>query len=114
MVKVSCLLTRKADLTHEEFLDYWTGKHSDLLGSISADALKVHRYVQLRAIDGLIPGIVTASFDGVAELWVDTVQDAADWFTSEAYLSVAAADEENFLDRSKTQFLYAIEQPIFG
>lgn len=114
MVKVSCLLTRRADLTHEEFIDYWTGKHSDLLGSISGDGMKVHRYVQLRAVDGSIPGITTASFDGVAELWVDTVEDAADWFTSDSYLGVAAPDEDNFLDRSKTQFLYATEQLIFG
>lgn len=34
--------------------------------------------------------------------------------TCETYDTVIAEDEENFLDRSKTRFLYTVEQPIFG
>ena len=60
------------------------------------------------------PGVETASVDGVAELWVDSVADAAKWFTSETYTTVVAADEAKFLDRSKTRFIYATEQVIFG
>ena len=33
-------------------------------------------------------------------------------FTSEHYRTVVAADEENFLDRSKTRFLYTHEKQV--
>lgn len=33
-------------------------------------------------------------------------------FTSDHYRTAVAADEENFLDRSSTVFLYSYETPI--
>ena len=114
MVKLSILLTRRPDLTHEEFVAYWTGKHTPLLATLPPGALSVRRYVQLLPTGEQIPGVTTADYDGVAELWVDSVADAAAWFTSDAYTGAIAADEENFLDRSKTLFLYADETVVFG
>lgn len=97
--KVSIFLTRRPDQTREEFVTYWTEKHTPLLASLPPGALQLHRYMQQQATDDEIPGIGTASYDGVAELWVDSVADPAAWFTSETYNSEIAADEENFLDR---------------
>lgn len=31
MLKVSCFLVRRSDLSHEEFFRYWTEKHVPLL-----------------------------------------------------------------------------------
>ena len=70
--------------------------------------------MQLHPTDDEIPGIGTATYDGVAELWVDRVADAAAWFTSAIYTTKIAADEENFLDRSATRFLYSTETVVFG
>ena len=114
MYKITILLTRRSDLSHEEFVNYWTQKHTPLLAELPGDEVTVRRYVQLLPTDDSIPGFETAPADGVAELWVDKVADAAKWFTSETYTTVVAADEANFLDRSKTQVLYATEQIIFG
>jgi len=114
MIKVSIFLTRRPDLTREEFVTYWTNKHTPLLATLPPGALQVHRYVQLQPTDDEIPGIGTAVYDGVAELWVDSVADAAAWFTSETYNSEIAADEENFLDRSATRFLYSKTVPGSG
>lgn len=114
MTKITILLTRRSDLSHEEFVDYWTQHHTPLLAELPSDEVTVSRYVQLHPTDDSIPGVQTAPVDGVAELWVESVADAAKWFTSETYRTVVAEDETNFLDRSKTQFLYATEQPIFG
>jgi len=33
---------------------------------------------------------------------VDDIADAARWFTSETYTTTVAADEEKFIDRSRT------------
>lgn len=114
MKKITILLTRRDDLTHEQFIEYWTQKHTPLLATLPSDEVTVKRYVQLYPTDDSIPGVETAAVDGVAELWVDSVDDAAKWFTSDTYTTVVAEDEERFLDRSKTRFLYATEQVIFG
>jgi uncharacterized protein (TIGR02118 family) len=114
MLKLSVFLTRRDDLTHDEFTDYWTQKHTPLLASLPPGAVQVHRYVQLLPTQDVILGVTTADYDGVAELWVASVDEAASWFTSEAYRTDIAADEENFLDRSKTRFLYSTESVIFS
>jgi uncharacterized protein (TIGR02118 family) len=114
MIKISALRTRRPDLGRPEFLDYWTQKHTPMVASLPGGATGVHKYTQLLATEDGIEGITTAPYDGVAELWVDSVEDAAAWFTGEAYNTVIAADEESFLDRTKTRFLYTVEQPIFG
>jgi len=38
--------------------------------------------------------------------------DAAAMFTSDHYNNIVAKDEENFLDRAKTAFLYSYEKSI--
>ncbi|MFE1591232.1 EthD domain-containing protein [Nocardia sp. NPDC058705] len=113
MIKLSVFLTRRADLTHEEFVDYWTQKHTPMVAGLPGGEVPVRRYVQLLPTDDEIPGIDTAAYDGVAELWVDDIADAARWFSSETYATTIAADEEKFLDRSRTRFLYTTESPIF-
>ena len=112
LLKVSCLLTRRADLSHEEFHRYWTEKHTPMLAKPVPGSPKVHRYVQLHPIPEDVPALRTAPYDGVAEIWFDSLADAAAMFTSNHYNMVVAKDEENFLDRSKTVFLYSHEQTI--
>lgn len=114
MVKITVLLTRKDELTHEQFIEYWTQKHTPLLAELPADEVTVRRYVQQYPTGDAIAGVATAEIDAMAELWVDSVADAAKWFTSETYQTVVAADEDKFLDRSKTRFLYSTEHVVFG
>ena len=114
MIKISIFLTRRSDFTHDEFVTYWTEKHTPLLANLPPGALKVHKYAQLLPTDDEIPGVATATYDAVAELWVDNVADAAAWFTSDKYTTDIAVDEENFLDRSATRYLYSTETVVFG
>ena len=114
MIKTSIFLTRRADLTHAEFVEHWTQRHSPMLADLPSD-VQISRYVQLQPVEDSIPGVRTADeVDGVAELWTESVDDAARWFTSETYLTAIAADEENFLDRTKTRFLHATEEVVFA
>ena len=112
LLKVSCLLTRKEGTTHEEFYCYWTEKHTPMLSKPQPGAPKVHRYVQLHPIVDDVPALRTASYDGIAEIWFDDLDAAAAMFTSDHYETVVAEDEKNFLDRSKTVFLYSHENVI--
>ena len=68
--------------------------------------------MQLHPLTQTVPGLKTAAYDGVAEIWFANLADAAAMFTSDHYNTVVAADEEHFLDRAKTVFLYAYEQTI--
>ncbi len=111
-LKVSCLLTRRPDLTHEEFFRYWTEKHTPMLAKPAPGGPKVYRYIQLRTTEDSIPGTATAPYDGVAEIWFDGIADATAMFTSDHYKTVVTKDEENFLDRTKTVFLFAHEKTI--
>ena len=112
LLKVSCFLTRRPDLSHDEFFRYWTEKHTPMLAKPMPGAPKVYSYVQLQPITETVPALRTAPYDGVAEIWFDDLEGAAAMFTSDHYNTVVAKDEENFLDRSKTTFLYAKEQVI--
>lgn len=85
-----------------------------MVASLPGGATGVTKYTQLLATEDDIDGITTAPYDGIAELWVESVEDAAAWFTGETYNTLIAEDEENLLDRAKTRFLYTVEQPIFG
>lgn len=113
LLKVSCFLTRRPDLSHDEFHRYWTEVHTPMLAKPMPGAPKVHRYVQLHTIPEDVPALRTAPYDGVAEIWFDSLDDAAAMFTSDQYNTVVAMDEENFLDRSKTAFLYTHEKAVF-
>lgn len=114
MIRLSIFLTRRSDLSHDEFVDYGTQKHTSLLPTPPAEEAPLRRYVQLLPTGDEIPGMSTAVHDGVAEVWADTVADTARWFTSDTCTTTVAADEDNFLDHSRTRFLYSAESPIFG
>ena len=112
LLKVSCFLTRRPDLSHDEFHRYWTEVHTPMLAKPVPGGPKVHRYVQLHTIPQDVPALLTAPYDGVAEIWFDSLEDAAVMFTSDHYNTVVAADEAKFLDRSKTAFLYTHEKQV--
>ena len=113
LLKVSAFLIRRPDLSHDEFYRYWTEVHTPMLSTPTPGAPKVYRYVQLHTIPETVPALRSASYDGVAEIWFESLADAAAMFTSAHYNTVVAADEEKFLDRSKTAFLYTRENVIF-
>ncbi|MBK9738533.1 MAG: EthD family reductase [Actinobacteria bacterium] len=67
MFKAMIMLTRRADMSHEEFTRWWLDEHVPL-----ASALPNVRKVILNVVD---VGYDEAGFDGISELWFDS-QDA--------------------------------------
>jgi uncharacterized protein (TIGR02118 family) len=67
MFKAMILLTRRTDLTHAEFVDWWLGQHSPL-----ASSLPHLRRLVFNVVD---PGAEEAGIDGVSELWFDSQAD---------------------------------------
>ncbi|MGH7061901.1 MAG: EthD family reductase [Stellaceae bacterium] len=70
MIKSIGLLTRKAGLTHRDFVRHWLEVHAPLAHAVPG----VRRYVQSHIIEERTrPDIPTTDveIDGVAELWYD-------------------------------------------
>jgi uncharacterized protein (TIGR02118 family) len=67
MFKAMIMLTRRGDLTHAEFVDWWLKEHSPL-----ASSLPHLRKLVFNVVD---PGAEEAGIDGVSELWFDSKAD---------------------------------------
>lgn len=113
-VKLSVIIKRRPDLTFEEFDRHWVGPHADLVQSVPEFTRHVRRYVQAHVIsdytgDGdsskLQSQWGTAAFDGIAELWFDSVGDMVAAFNEPKFIEQIAPDDEKFIDQSATQLM---------
>ena len=67
MFKAMIVLTRREDMTHAEFAQWWVHEHH----SMAAALPKIRKAVFNEVADGFDE----AGIDGVAELWFDTRED---------------------------------------
>jgi uncharacterized protein (TIGR02118 family) len=94
MTKLVVLLTRRADLSRDEFRRYWREVH----GPLGAKMPGVRKYVQNHAVaDG-------APFDGFAEMWFDDTASMQAALAS-AESAAAGADAPNFIERTQLLFV---------
>jgi uncharacterized protein (TIGR02118 family) len=112
MIKATVHLFRRSDLSPDEFVSYWRDEHAPLLRSLPDFTSRVHRYTQQYRLADLPPGLPLLDCDGVAEIWLESPVDVVDMFQSPAYQQIVVADEENFLDRSRTKLLLTSERNI--
>lgn len=98
MYKHVALLVRQDGMTHEEFVDYWQSNHTPIAKEIEG----VVRYQTVQPVD---PSV--AEFDGIAELYFETLDDLhaalgsegdRDYDPSLEMAAKARADVDNFLD----------------
>jgi len=123
MVKLVFPLRRRPDLSREEFQRYWRESHAPLVRS-HAEALRIRRYVQVHTtttpLDDALResrGAAVEPFDGVAELWWDSVDDLVAAQSSEAGAAAAGellADEANFIDLDNSPVWLAEENVVIG
>jgi len=113
VIKLTAFLTRKPDLSEEQFSAYWREKHAPLVLSLAPFTSLVRRYIQQRPAEGVSNQLPLVPYDGIAELWFDNLGDVLKLLGHELFLSVVAMDEENFLDRSRTAIFISQETAIF-
>jgi hypothetical protein len=87
------------------------------------DALRIRRYVQLHSMDETVSAGIRASrnappqFDGVAQLWYDSLEDlaalAGDPAAREAG-RLLLEDEKTFIDLPKSPLWWGEEKVIIG
>jgi uncharacterized protein (TIGR02118 family) len=98
MIKRVSLVRRKPDWTHEAFIAHWMGPHADIVK-------------QLPGLRGLRFGPVlrwtpeASSWDGIGELWFDSIEAADAAFASEPCASLLKADRALFLGEGQSAFV---------
>jgi uncharacterized protein (TIGR02118 family) len=117
VIKLMFCVHRRADMSAEEFHRYWRDVHGPLVQTV-ASVLGIRKYVQAHTATGPVGEALAASrgapesYDGVAELWFDSV--AALIEASASPEGVAAgdtllADEKRFIDHARSP-LFLVEE----
>jgi len=104
MAKVIFILQRRADLTREQCLAYWSGEHhTSLVKQVPGLTRWVQNHVQSA------PGEPVC--DGVGELWFAS-DEAMEQALNSPQMGAAVEDAKNFLDMDKTGLLIVEEKTI--
>ena len=82
MFKAMILLSRRDDMTHEEFVHWWVSEHRLLAAQLPG----VRRIV----FNVVAQGADESGIDGVAELWFDTREDFDAAYATEVGQKTAA------------------------
>lgn len=101
MIKIVAMIRKKPQLSREQFLAYWNGEHPAYVRELPG----IRRYRQN-------PAIVHHkewAFDGMAELWFDSVKDVAIAYAGPE-AEALTRHEEHFLD--EVQWILAEEHEI--
>jgi uncharacterized protein (TIGR02118 family) len=114
VIKLFAFLRRKPELTREEFFRYWRDVHAPLLLHDAELAGYVRRYVLNLAISGAdVPVMTFSDFDGVAEVWFESLDDLRAAVGAPGHQRASASSSERFVDRDRSIRLAAKESIQF-
>ncbi len=125
MIRITFCLTKRDELSLEEFQDYWLNTHAPLVKSV-AETLRIKKYVQLhtrqweendaaRASRAGSLEAAPAIYDGVAELWWESLEDLRAAVATEEGRQAGILlleDEAKFIDFSRSPLWYGEEHHI--
>ncbi|HEX3782080.1 MAG TPA: EthD domain-containing protein [Pseudonocardiaceae bacterium] len=111
MIKITYALRRRPELSAEEFHRYWRTEHAALVRQ-HASAMGLRRYVQSHTIETPVDEPLRAArspepepYDGVAELYFDSVESLVASLSSTEVQAIGAAlvdDEQRFVDVARS------------
>ena len=120
MIKLVFCLRRLPNLSREEFQRYWLNSHGPLVREL-APALGVKRYVQVHTLRSAFSEAMRAhrgapdDFDGVAELWWESVDDFARAGSTREGREAGRRlleDEKRFIDLAHSPIWFGEEQSL--
>ena len=98
MIKRISLLRRRADLSVAEFFAHWSGPHVDIVRQLPG-----LRGLRLGSVQSWSPQ--DAAWDGVGEVWFESIADAEAAFASEPCRSLLIADRKLFVAELQSCFV---------
>ncbi len=123
MVKLVFTLRRREGMTREEFQRYWREQHAPIVKH-HAETLRIRRYVQVHARETELDDALTSargtesdSYDGVAELWWDSIEDLIAGYSTEPGQAAAdelLEDERCFIDLARSPIWLGEEHVVIG
>ena len=123
MIKITYALRRRPELSAEEFHRYWRTEHAALVRQ-HASAMGLRRYIQSHTIETPIDEPLRASrslgpepYDGVAELYFDSVEALVASLSDEEVQAIGAAlveDEHRFIDVDRSPIWISEEYDVLG
>ena len=120
MIKLVFVIRRRDDTAPEEFHRYWLEEHGPLARSL-VEPLAARRYVQSHTVAPELNAQLAATrdtgeaYDGLAELWWDSLEDLVSAFTSEAGQEAGRTlieDEAKFIDFGRSSLFLTEEHVI--
>jgi uncharacterized protein (TIGR02118 family) len=106
MIKLVYCITKKPELSDEEFFRHWKNIH----GPIGTTIPRLRKLVQSHRIN--FPGDKhPPAYDGMAELWFDNVEDLLAARQSPEWRA-STEDEANFVDDTKVAYFVTEEHVI--
>lgn len=103
MFKVSVLLVKRDDLSHEEFVEYWEETHAPLVESMPG----VERYTM-----GVPGRPEDSAYDGLAELYFEDFSTMREAYASPEGEELQA-DAHEFADMEASETLFLDESVVF-
>lgn len=124
MIKLTFCLRRLPTLTRAAFQDYWFNHHAPLVRQ-HAPAMGLRRYVQVHALADETSLVLRqaraaeppAPYDGIAELWFDSLEALARVASDPAGRAAGRAlleDERKFIDLPRSPLWFNEERVIVG
>ncbi len=121
MIKLVYVARKRKDISEKDFHEYWLKKHGPLVRSF-AKAMRAMKYVQshtvfeeagkqIRATRNM-----TETYDGITEVWWDTLEDFASGGDPKERAEAARAlleDESKFVDFAHSSIFLTEEHEIF-
>jgi hypothetical protein len=112
MFKAVALITRRPDMSREQFVEYYASNHVKLVWRVFPWTADYRRnFIDLnQAI--LAPGVARPDFDSITEMWFHDRAGYDRMLAAHATREldeVMVADEGRFMDRTKTRFFIADE-----
>jgi uncharacterized protein (TIGR02118 family) len=108
MIKVVYCITKKANMSHDEFFHYWKNIH----GPIGSRIPGLQKLVQSHR--RVIPGDnYQPDYDGMAELWFDNAEALLEARQSPEW-KASSEDEANFIDHSKVAYFVSEEHVLLN
>ncbi|THG98645.1 hypothetical protein EW026_g3584 [Hermanssonia centrifuga] len=113
-IRIIGLIKRRPDITLEEFKERWGTRHAGILVSTRAVREKIVRYSQPSEALAAA-GVPIAPYDGMAEMWVDKIEDLLELFQDEEFQKNVLPDEANFLPENRENMLVLVgeDQPKY-
>jgi uncharacterized protein (TIGR02118 family) len=126
MIKFVFCIRKRADLTDEEFRNFWRDTHAPFIRSI-AKTLRATKYIQSYTLNTAVNaeivksrGLDSPPYDGVTEIWWESMEDfLAAVSTPEGqeaarqYITDPTVGEVNFVDFSQSRAFLTEEHTVF-